>query len=95
METEGTIKRPMTIELTPNGKTIVVVYPSNIQGKLVARSLAILGEPEIICPGEIDPDNIMMLFPHQDMPDELFEVAEHFTTEHLLDSLGFDRQGGK
>jgi len=89
------INRPMTIELTPNGKTLVCVYPSTIQGKLVARSLAIMGEPEMICPGEEDSDNIFMLFPHQDMPDELFQVAEYFTTEHLLDSLGFNKQGDK
>jgi len=31
--TKGTIERPMTIELTPNGKTLIVVYPSTIQGE--------------------------------------------------------------
>jgi len=78
------------IELTPNGKTLFCFYPSTIQGKLVARSLAIMGEPEMICPGEEDPDSIFMLFPHQDMPEELKDVAERWTTQHLLKTLGYE-----
>ena len=85
------IQSPLTIELTPNGKTLVIVYPSNIQGELVARCLNILGEPEMICPGEVDSDNILMLFPHQDMPEELKEVAERMTTAHLLQNLGYSK----
>ena len=89
------MNRLLQIELTPNGKTLVCVYPSTAQGQLVARCLAVLGEPEIICPGEEDTDNILMLFPHQDMPEELREVAECMTTEHVLSNLGyFKKEGG-
>ena len=84
---------PLTIELTPNGKTLLIVYPSLVQGKLVARALEMLGEPEMICPGEQDSDNIMMLFPHQDMSAELEELAERMSSANLLQWLGFDRDG--
>lgn len=82
---------PITIELTPNGKTLLIVYPSLVQGKLVARALQMLGEPEMICPSEQDPDNIMILFPHQDMSAELKELAERMSSANLLQWLGFDR----
>jgi len=83
----------MQIELTPNGKTLVCVYPSNAQGMLIASCLQQLGEPEVICPGEADPNNVFMLFPHQDMSEDLREAAERMTTAHLLDSLGFNKGG--
>ena len=80
---------PLTIELTPNGKTLVFLFPSKIQGMLVAKFLNILGEPEMICTGETNSEIIEILFPHQDMPEELYEVAERFTTAHLLEFLGY------
>lgn len=89
------IESPMWVDLTPNGKTLVAVYPSPVQGKLVAGCLNTLGQPEMICTGETNPETIMMLFPHQDMPEELYEAAEEMTTKSLLHYLGFDKQGGE
>jgi len=84
---------PLTIELTPNGKTLAVVYPSRVQGRLVAGLLRMLGEPETIAAGELDPDNILILFPHQDMPEDLADMAERMSSANLLHSLGFDQAG--
>jgi hypothetical protein len=77
------------IELTENGKTLVALYPSPTQGLLVSRFLAIMGEPEMICPGEDNPEVIFMLFPHQNMPEGIKKAAEIMTTTNLLDSLGY------
>jgi len=82
------------IELTDDGKTLVALYPSLTQGLLVSRFLTIMGEPEMICPGEDNAETIFMLFPHQDMPEELREAAEEMTTALLLDSLGYSRPEG-
>lgn len=88
------INNLINLDLTPNGKTLVTLYPSSVQGKLVARSLAIFGEPEMICSGEDNPDVIHMLFPHQDIPEELKNVAEYMTTQNLLQYLGYDKPEG-
>jgi hypothetical protein len=85
----------INLDLTPNGKTLITFYPSSAQGKLIARSLDIFGQPEWMCAGETDPDIVHILFPHQDMPEELYEVAEEMTTKSLLHYLGFDKQGGE
>lgn len=82
------------IELTENGKTLVALYPSPTQGLLVSRFLSIMGEPEMICPGEDNPEVIFMVFPHQDMPQQLKEAAEIMTTANLLTSLGYDKLEG-
>jgi len=88
------IQSPMWVDLTPNGKTLVAVYPSPVQGKLVAACLNTLGEPEMICTGETNPETVLILFPHQDMPEELYEASEWMTTQSLLHYLGFDTEGG-
>jgi len=84
---------PLTIELTPNGKTLLIAHPGPVQGTLTARALQLLGPPEIIGPGEDDPENILILWPHQDMPEELSDLAERMTSANLLFALGFDRAG--
>jgi hypothetical protein len=82
------------IELTENGKTLVALYPSPTQGLLVSRFLTIMGEPEMVCPGEDNPEVIFMVFPHQDMPQQLKEAAEIMTTSNLLDELGYNKPEG-
>jgi len=85
----------MWVDLTPNGKTLVAVYPSPVQGKLIAGCLNTLGQPEMSWTGETNPDTILILFPPQDMPEELYEVSEWMTTKSLLHYLGFDTEGGE
>jgi len=82
------------IELTENGKTLVALYPSPTQGLLVSRFLTIMGDPELICTGDDNPEVIFMVFPHQDMPEDMKEAAEIMTTTNLLDSLGYKPEGG-
>lgn len=79
------------IELTENGKTLVTLYPSPTQGLLVSRFLSIMGDPELICTGDDNPEVIFMVFPHQDMPEQLKEAAEIMTTSNLLDKLGYNK----
>jgi len=88
------MSKPPVIELTEDGKTLVALYPSPTQGLLVSRFLTIMGEPELVCPGEDNPEVIFMLFPHQDMPEGMKEAAEIMTTTSLLDSLGYDKPEG-
>jgi len=87
------VEWPLTLELTPTGKTLAVLYPSDVQGKIVASLLRLMGQPEIISAGELDHENIVMLFPHTDMPEELTDLAERQMSANLLHSLGFDRAG--
>jgi len=84
----------MWIELTPNGKTFVTVYPGRPQGMIIARCLKMFGEPELVCNGETHEEIVHILFPHQDLPEEWIDIAERFMSEHLLDSLGFNEKGG-
>jgi len=85
------VSKAPVIELTPNRKTLVAVYPSQTQGLLISRFLSVMGEPEAICPGDDNPEVVFMLFPHQNMPAELREAAETMTTQNLLDQLGYNQ----
>ena len=86
-------KTPLVLELTPNGKTLAIFY-AHCRAQVIARMLAVMGDPELVCPGDDNPDVVAMLWPHQDMPDEIREVADTMSTSNLLSYLGFDRQGG-
>ena len=88
------MRKAPVIELTDNGKTLVALYPSPTQGLLVSRFLAIMGDPKMVCVGDDNPEVIFMLFPHQDMPEQLKEAAEIMMTTNLLDSLGYELEGG-
>jgi hypothetical protein len=45
-----------------------------------------MGEPAEM--GYFDTDTIFLLFPHQNMPDELKDIAERMTSQSLLTYLG-------
>jgi len=81
-------KLPLTLTLTDDGKTLAVFY-KNCRAIVIARLLAIMGEPEFICPGEYNPDVVWILWPHQEMNEDLRIAAEHMTTSNLLSSLGY------
>ena len=84
------IKTPLVLDLTPDGKTLAIFY-GHCRALVIARLLAIMGDPELVCPGEHNPDVIWFLWPHQYMPDVIREVAETINTSNLLSYLGFDR----
>jgi len=87
------MKTPLRLDLTPNGKTLAIFY-AHCRAQVVARVLAVMGDPELVCPGEHDPDVLAMVWDHQDMPADLKEAAEEMTTANLLSYLGFDKPEG-
>ena len=88
------IKTPLVLELTPDGKTLAVFY-AHCRAQVIARMLAVMGDPELVCPGDDNPDVVAMLWPHQDPPiEEIREAAETMTTANLLSSLGYNGPEG-
>ena len=81
-------KTPVTLTLTNDGKTLAIFY-KHCQVIVMARLLSIMGDPELICPGEYDADVVWVLWPHQEMDDRLRVAAERMTTDNLLSSLGY------
>ena len=79
---------PLRINLTDDGKTVVVVYAGEMQAMLVAKLVDMVGEPEQYGYPDDHPETKVMLFPHQNLPDELMDIAERMTGEDLLLSLG-------
>jgi hypothetical protein len=88
-----TTKLPFVIQFVADGKTLAVFY-ANCRAELIARWLAIMGEPELICAGEYDPDVVDMLWDHQNMPEEMKDAIERWTTADLLMQLGYDKPEG-
>ena len=81
----GSVQTPIWFELTPNGKTLVAIYANH--EKLADACIKALGEPEYQNRAEEDPNTLLLLFPHQDMPDDLKDIAEHMTSETLIECL--------
>jgi hypothetical protein len=79
------------IDLTLEGETLVCVRPEKdsaaveVDDELVAAFLKMMGEPRAWALA--DSGEIVMLFPHQDMPDEVKHIAEQMTTHHLIRRL--------
>ena len=79
------------IDLTLEGETLVCVGPTekrstvDIDDELVAAFVKMLGEPRawaVAASGEL-----IMLFPHQEMPDNIKDIAEQMTAHHLMRRL--------
>ncbi len=79
---------PFWIDLTPNGKTLIIVYPGTYQERLAEAVIDKLGEPEAAGPSEEGTGNLLILFPHQNLPEPLKDIAERMTTASLLQHLG-------
>jgi hypothetical protein len=77
------------INLTPNGQTMIIIYPCPKQNYLAEAFINKLGAPEYFGITEDHPENICLLFSHQDIPDFLKEYADEIATHALLTSLGF------
>jgi hypothetical protein len=84
MEQRG-VSSPLWIHLTPNGKTLVAVYRAH---DVLADTLKeLLGEPEAETWGEVTPKTLLLLFPHQNLPEDLKDIAERMTSESILTCL--------
>ena len=84
---------PLRPNLTPNGKTLAV-FCGHRRAQVIARMLAVMGDPELVCPGDHDPDAVAMVWPYQDMPADVKEAAEETITANLLNYLAFDKPEG-
>lgn len=80
---------PLHMELTPNGKTLVCVYMNH--EKIAEAVISKLGEPEYVGWGEKETNTLFLLFPHQNLPEELKDIAERMTTNSLLEYLSTER----
>lgn len=82
---EDGIPLPFTMELTPNGKTMFFIFRNSdaLQDLFIEH----FGEPECIEWGETNPDCLILLFPHQNLPEAWKDTAERMTTSHLLEYL--------
>ena len=81
------------LRLTPNGKTLAVFY-AHCRVELIPRMLAVMGDPELVCPGGHSLDAVAIAWPHQDIPAGVREAAEETITANLLNYLGFDKPEG-
>lgn len=83
----GLYRLPLWINLTPNGKTLIIIYPGEHQEEIAEAFINKLGEPELTGSSEEHPENLCLLFPHQNLPEEVKDIAERMTTANLLRSL--------
>ena len=79
------------IDLSAKGKTLIEIDKGESQEELAEAFIRVLGEPEIITNiiDSQESDDLWLVFPHQNLPEEMREVAERMTTSTLLSSLGF------
>ena len=80
-----------SVDLTLNGKTLVHVWPKDgdkaveLEDEVAAAFVRMMGEPQACVFG--DSGELVMLFSHQDMPDDVKDIAERMTTQHLIKHL--------
>ena len=84
---------PLRLNLTPNGKTLAV-FCAHCRTQVIARMLAAMGDPELVCPGDHDADAVATVWTHQDMPAGVKETAEETLTANSLNYLGLDKPEG-
>ena len=73
------------LNLTPNGKTLAIIYAKH---EVIAEALiSQLGEPEREGYIESDPDALFLIFPHQNLGEDLMDAAERMTSQSILDCL--------
>ena len=80
-----------SMNLTLDGRTLVYVWPKDgekaiqPEDELAIAFVRMMGEPQAWVFGESG--GLVMLFPHQDMPDNVKDIAERMTTQHLIKHL--------
>ena len=81
-----------TLYLTLTGKTAVFIQSWCSQGlreMFAEKFVEFLGEPEKVCFVK-ETGNLCMIWPHQNMPQILKDIAEDVTTEALLELAGIN-----
>lgn len=97
-------RSPYWIELMPDGKTMVFIYPWCVEDgftmeQIGTRFYDIMGEPEFMA--KVEPPAkkpypppyqkqgaIVMIFPHQNLTPELRDIGERMTSAMMLKHLG-------
>jgi hypothetical protein len=87
-------RAPFWIDLTPNGKTLIIIYPGRHQEEIAEAFIDKLGEPEAAGPLEEVPGNLFLLFPHQMTTATLLSYLEgpHIRTYNLDKVAVMDRE---
>lgn len=79
------------IDLTEAGETLVCIAPGKgspnvgLDDELVSAFVQMMGEPQAWALA--DSGELLMLFPHQDMPENVKDIAEQMTSRHLIRRL--------
>jgi hypothetical protein len=85
------VEAPFSMILGATGKTMVCIYPrwadQERQELIAEKFIDLLGEPEFMGRTDENPQNINLLFPHQNLPPELMDLAERMTTTLQLRCL--------
>lgn len=80
-----------SVDLALNGETLVCIWPKDgdravdLGDELAAAFVWMMGQPETCVFGQSG--ELVMLFPHQDMPDDVKDIAERMTARHLIKRL--------
>ena len=80
-----------SVDLPLNGKTLVHVWPKDgdkaveLEDEVATAFVRMMGDPQACVFG--DSGELVMLFSHQDMPDDVKDIAERMTTQHLIKHL--------
>lgn len=85
-------KFAFTIYLTLTGKTAVFIQSwcsQELREMFAEKFVEALGEPEKMCFVK-ETGNLCMIWPHQNMPEILKDIAEDMTTEALLELAGIN-----
>ena len=85
---------PLWIDLMPNGKTLIVIYPGKHRDEIAEAIIDELGEPERAGHITEDLDTFFLILSHQNLPENIKDIAERMTTVSLLKYLGFRPEGG-
>jgi hypothetical protein len=80
-----------SVDLALNGKTLVCIWPKDrgssvdLEDELAEAFICMMGQPQACVSGQSG--ELVMLFPHQNMPDDIRDIAEQMTTRHLIKRL--------
>ncbi|MBM4443781.1 MAG: hypothetical protein FJ020_00585 [Chloroflexi bacterium] len=80
-----------SVDLALDGKTLVHIWPKadgqavDLEDELAGAFVCMMGQPQACVSGRSG--ELVMLFPHQNMPEDVRDIAERMTTRHLIKRL--------
>ena len=82
------IRAPFWMDLTPSGGTLIIVYPGPHQEEIGEILIDKIGEPDTYGRMIDKPDNLWIGYQHQNLPEDIKDIAERMATENVLESIG-------